>query len=674
MKINISFNKFKKNHTSNKHQILFKSRSCKDYYKVENLFKFLLAEKNSFIFESVEKGKIKGRYTIIGLNPDKIWDINKNTATISSLGKKTKIKVKPLFFINKLIKEFNIKIPKQLPFMSSMLVGYFSYDVIRYIENIPDQTKDDLKIPDVRLSRPKNLVIYDNFKKKIHYIENVYSDTRIKDYKETYNSIISKFVLFENYENITIPEKFTFKKNKNLVKSNISKQKFKSLVEKAKKYIKRGDIFQVVLSQRFERRIEKRPIEIYNYLRKSNPSPFMFYFNYDDFNILGSSPEILVRLRKGEVTIRPIAGTRPRGRTFKEDKKYELDLLKDKKELAEHLMLLDLGRNDVGKVSEINSVKVNEKFKVERYSHVMHIVSNVVGKFNNKFSLFETLLSGFPAGTVSGAPKIRAMEIIDELEKNKRKLYAGGIGYFTPNGEFDTCIALRTALIKNNKFYVQAGAGIVADSKADKEYAETVNKAKALMKAIDWMKILLIDNYDSFTYNLYHYISNFNNNVDVVRNDKIDSKIILRKKYSKIVISPGPGNPNQAGNCLKIVKDVYKKIPILGVCLGHQIIGQVFGGRIVNAKNLMHGKTSKIKHQKKGLFKNIQNNFEATRYHSLIVDRKSFPKNLVITAETKNKTIMGLMHKDFNIHGFQFHPESISTKIGMKLIKNFIAN
>ena len=485
MKINISFNKFKKNHTSNKHQILFKSRSCKDYYKVENLFKFLLAEKNSFIFESVEKGKIKGRYTIIGLNPDKIWDINKNTATISSLGKKTKIKVKPLFFINKLIKEFNIKIPKQLPFMSSMLVGYFSYDVIRYIENIPDQTKDDLKIPDVRLSRPKNLVIYDNFKKKIHYIENVYSDTRIKDYKETYNSIISKFVLFENYENITIPEKFSFKKNKNLVKSNISKQKFKSLVEKAKKYIKRGDIFQVVLSQRFERRIEKRPIEIYNYLRKSNPSPFMFYFNYDDFNILGSSPEILVRLRKGEVTIRPIAGTRPRGRTFKEDKKYELDLLKDKKELAEHLMLLDLGRNDVGKVSKVNSVKVTEKFKVERYSHVMHIVSNVIGKFNNKFSLFETLLSGFPAGTVSGAPKIRAMEIIDELEKNKRKLYAGGIGYFTPNGEFDTCIALRTALIKNNKFYVQAGAGIVADSKPEKEYAETINKAKALMRAVD---------------------------------------------------------------------------------------------------------------------------------------------------------------------------------------------
>ena len=369
--------------------------------------------------------------------------------------------------------------------MASMLVGYFSYDIIRYIEKIPNKCEDDLKIPDVRLSRPKNLVIYDNLKKKIFYIENVFADTKIKDYREYYNSVIKKFELYENFENIKLPDQFTFKSNKNLIKSNISKEKFKSLVKKAKNYIKKGDVFQVVLSQRFERKINKKPIEIYNYLRRSNPSPFMFYFNYKDFNVLGSSPEILVRLRKGEVTIRPIAGTRPRGKNFKEDKKYEVDLLKDKKELAEHLMLLDLGRNDVGKVAKINSVKVTEKFKVEKYSHVMHIVSNVIGKFNNQFSIFETLLSGFPAGTVSGAPKIRAMEIIDELEKNKRKLYAGGIGYFTPNNEFDTCIALRTALIKNDRFYVQAGAGVVADSEPAKEYSETVNKAKALMKAVD---------------------------------------------------------------------------------------------------------------------------------------------------------------------------------------------
>ena len=485
MNINTSLKIFKKNHSKRKHQILFRTQNCKHYYRVENLYKFILAKKNSFIFESVEKGAVKGRYTIIGLNPDKIWDINDNIITLDYKGKKTKIKTTPLKYLNKLINNFKIKVPRQLPSMASMLVGYFSYDIIRYIEKIPNKCVDDLKIPDVRLSRPKNLIIYDNLKNKIHYIENIYSDTKISNYDEEYYSIIKRFDDFESFTHIKLPEKITFQSNKNIIKSNISKEKFKSLVIKAKKYIKNGDIFQVVLSQRFQRKIYKKPIEIYNRLRKSNPSPFMFYFNYNDFNVLGSSPEILVRLRKGQVTIRPIAGTRPRGQNVQEDKKYENDLLKDKKELAEHLMLLDLGRNDVGKVAKINSVKVTEKFKVEKYSHVMHIVSNVVGKFNKKFSMFETLLSGFPAGTVSGAPKIRAMEIIDELEKNKRKLYAGGIGYFTPNSEFDTCIALRTALIKNNKFYVQAGAGIVADSNPEKEYIETVNKAKALMKAVD---------------------------------------------------------------------------------------------------------------------------------------------------------------------------------------------
>ena len=485
MRLNISFNDFRRNHLRKKNQILFRSLNCNQYFKVENLYKFLLAEKNSFIFESVEKGTIRGRYTIIGLNPDKIWDIYDNVVILNNEGKRSKIKINPLKYLNKLIKEFKIELPKQLPSMASMLVGYFSYDIIRYVEKIPNKCKDDLKIPDVRLSRPKNLVIYDNLKKKIYYIENIYADTKIKNYNDVYNSIFKKFDLYESFGNIKLPEQFSFKPNKNSIRSNTPKNKFKKLIKKAKSYIKKGDIFQVVLSQRFERKINKKPIEIYNYLRKSNPSPFMFYFNYNDFKVLGSSPEILVRLRKGEITIRPIAGTRPRGRTKKEDKKYVLDLLKDKKELAEHLMLLDLGRNDVGKVSKVNTVKVTEKFKVEKYSHVMHIVSNVVGKFNNRSSIFETLLSGFPAGTVSGAPKIRAMEIIDELEKNKRKLYAGGIGYFTANNEFDTCIALRTALIKNDKFYVQAGAGIVADSKPEKEYAETINKAKALMKAVD---------------------------------------------------------------------------------------------------------------------------------------------------------------------------------------------
>jgi len=485
MKLNISFSSFKKNHKLKKDQLIYRVKSCNDYEQVENIFNFLLAEENSFIFEFVEKGTIRGRYTIVGLNPDKIWDINKNIVTEKFEGKKKVIKQKPLDFLNDLINDFSFKVPKGIPKMSSMLVGYFSYDVVRYVEKIPDECIDDLKIPDVRLSRPKNLIIYDNLKKKIYFIENIYAETKIKNYFEKYELIKKNFEIFKDYSNIKLPIKFSHQKNKNKIKSNITKKQFKNYVKKAKKYIAKGDIFQVVLSQRFEREINKTPLEIYNHLRLSNPSPFMFYFNFGDFKILGSSPEILVRLRNNKVTIRPIAGTRPRGNTKVQDLKYKDDLLKDKKELSEHLMLLDLGRNDVGKVSKINTVKVTESFNVEKYSHVMHIVSNVEGEFNNEHSIFETLLSGFPAGTVSGAPKIRAMEIIDKLEKNKRKLYAGGIGYFTSNKEFDTCITLRTALIKNNKFYVQSGAGIVADSVPEKEYQETVNKAKALMKAID---------------------------------------------------------------------------------------------------------------------------------------------------------------------------------------------
>jgi len=343
---------------------------------------------------------------------------------------------------------------------------------------------DDLNLPDVRLLRPRTLIIHDNLKKKIFYIINIYNDEKISDYKRKY------FEIENEIKNLLI-QAARIKSNSNSntktnikVKSNTSKNKFLRMVNKAKQYIKIGDIFQVVLSQRFEANLSKKPLEIYKKLRITNPSPFMYFFNFEDFQIIGASPEILVRLRDNKITVRPIAGTRPRGKNLKEDNFFAKDLLKDKKELSEHLMLLDLGRNDAGKVSKIGTVKVTESFIIEKYSHVMHIVSNVIGVYNKKFSKFKSLLAGFPAGTVSGAPKIRAMEIIDELEKTKRKVYAGGIGYFSANGEFDTCIALRTAVAKNKKFYVQAGAGIVADSNPIKEYEETVNKAKALMNAL----------------------------------------------------------------------------------------------------------------------------------------------------------------------------------------------
>ena len=485
MIINRSFKEFKFRHRSRKNQIIYTSKKVKNDKDVINLIDNFLKEKNSFIFESVEKGKIKGRYTIFGKNPDKIWEFNQNNSYLIKDKKKIRLNKKPAKLIEKIIENFKFKIPSGLPPISSIISGYFSYDSIRYIENIPNSCKDDLKIPDVRLLRPRTLIIYDNLKKKIFYIFNIFFDEKISNYPKKFSEVkneLSNLVIQTFSKNFDNSNRIKSKKIK--IKSNTTKSKFLKMVKKAKNYIKIGDIFQVVLSQRFEAKLTKNPREIYKKLRLTNPSPFMFYFNFSDFQIIGASPEILVRLRDNNITVRPIAGTRPRGKTLNQDRFYEKDLLKDKKELSEHLMLLDLGRNDAGKVSKINTVKVTESFVIERYSHVMHIVSNVVGKYNRKFSKFKSLLAGFPAGTVSGAPKIRAMEIIDELEKTKRKVYSGGIGYFSANGEFDTCIALRTAIAKKNKFYVQAGAGIVADSKPINEYNETVNKAKALINAL----------------------------------------------------------------------------------------------------------------------------------------------------------------------------------------------
>ena len=483
MKISKSLKDFKNTHKKGLNQVIYKKMVSKSTNEITNLINNFLYEKNSFIFESVEKGKIKGRYTIFGKDPDKIWEFNNNKSFLIKNKIKTRIKGDPKKNIEKIINNFKFKIPSSLPPICSLISGYFSYDTIRYVEKIPNNCKDDLKIPDVRLLRPRILIIHDNLEKKIFYIVNIFNDEKIKNYNKKYqeiNNTINNLIYMSNSKK----NEKAYKKINIKIKSNTKKNKFLSIVRKAKEYIKIGDIFQVVLSQRFEAKLTKKPLDIYKKLRITNPSPFMYFFNFKDFQIIGASPEILVRLRDNKITVRPIAGTRPRGKNKKEDNFYKKDLLNDKKELSEHLMLLDLGRNDAGKVSKVNTVNVTESFIIEKYSHVMHIVSNVVGIYNNKYSKFKAMLAGFPAGTVSGAPKIRAMEIIDELEKTKRKVYAGGIGYFSANGEFDTCIALRTAVAKNKKFYVQAGAGIVADSKPLNEYKETVNKAKALLNSL----------------------------------------------------------------------------------------------------------------------------------------------------------------------------------------------
>jgi anthranilate synthase component 1 len=471
----IEFNKFKK---KNKFSITYIIEKNTPINKIDILINNVLRKKNSFIFESVEKAKTRGRYTIFGFKPDLTLKIINKKIFLNN--KKIKKKLEPKLFLEKFIKDFNFKLPSILPKMSMMLSGYLGYDIIRYYENIPDKNKDDLNIPDVRLIRPNFIYIHDNQTNKMFYLKLNFNNK--SNYKNEINSL--KEEILKDFNTSKIQNKIKIKKNfYSKIKSNFTKKEFLKLVNKAKKYISIGDIFQVVISQRFEKKLTKDPLEIYKKIRVTNPSPFLYFFNFEDFQIIGSSPEILVRVRDQKITIRPIAGTRKRGKDNNEDNKLAKDLLNDPKEISEHLMLLDLGRNDVGRVSEDNTVKVNEKFKIEKYSHVMHIVSNVVGRFKKNISLIDGLLSGFPAGTVSGAPKIRAMEIIDQLENKKRKLYAGGVGYFSANGDMDTCIALRTALVKNNKIYVQAGAGIVADSVPTKEYQETINKAKALLEA-----------------------------------------------------------------------------------------------------------------------------------------------------------------------------------------------
>ena len=398
--INRSFNDFKFQHKRNQNQILFTSKKIYDDREIINLIDNFLPEKNSFIFESVEKGIIKGRYTIFGKKPDKIWEFNNDKSySINKNNKRKKINGEPKKIIESLIENFKFKTPKSLPPICSLLSGYFSYDSIRYTEKIPNKCIDDLKLPDVRLIRPRILVIHDNLKKKIFFIVNVYKDEKIKNYKKKYNEVKTEInnLYIQSTKKINTQRIIKISK-KNIIKSNTSKNKFIKMINRAKNYIKKGDIFQVVLSQRFEAKLSKKPLEIYKKLRVTNPSPFMYFFNFSDFQIIGASPEILVRLRNNKITVRPIAGTRPRGKNIKEDNFYAKDLLNDKKELSEHLMLLDLGRNDAGKVSKVNTVKVTESFTIEKYSHVMHIVSNVTGVYNKKYSKFKSLLAGFPAG------------------------------------------------------------------------------------------------------------------------------------------------------------------------------------------------------------------------------------------------------------------------------------
>ena len=485
-----SFQKFKE--IGNYNQLVFKKIIADKETPVSIFEKVCGDQNNCFLLESVTGGENKARYSIIGLKPDLVWEsIGGKCRIAENLQKSSKLEFrilnnKPLTELKEVIDSCKIEIPEGLPPMIAGLFGYVSYDVIRLIENLPNINIDELGVPDIRLIRPTILIVLDSIKNELIVASPAWANDK-QSLKNTYDNSVK--IIEKAVSQVAQPRKKAKRKEipySYIGKpvSNFTKKAYLNIVNRAKEYIKSGDIFQVVPSQRWKMKYLLPGFSLYRSLRRTNPSPYMFYFDFGDFSIIGSSPEILVKVENGdEVTIRPIAGTRPRGLNEREDKLLENELLNDKKELAEHLMLLDLGRNDIGRVSKIGSVKITESFVIERYSHVMHIVSNVNGKLSEDVNNVSALLSGLPAGTVSGAPKIRAMEIIDELENEKRSIFGGGVGYFGASGQMDFCIAIRTAILKNQRLYLQAGGGVVFDSDAETEFQETVNKSKALIKA-----------------------------------------------------------------------------------------------------------------------------------------------------------------------------------------------
>lgn len=463
----------------------------------------------SFMLESVSGGDNRGRYSVVGFDPDMIWQCTKGQSSIHKLADDNNASTPvapafvpqsgcPLHHLRQLIKDSRIDdLPAAIPPIACGVFGFLGYEMIGLIETLPPAKTDPIDIPDAVLLRPRSVVVVDHVNSDLIIVCPVFPQSSTSApappaaavYKQTCARIQSVINKLSHALRVKPPPRatahFEHTQNNTVKQSNFTRAAYVSAVKKAQSYIKQGDIFQVVLAQRWTHDFTDPPFALYRSLRRTNPSPFMFFFNFGDFQVIGASPEILVRLRGSEITVRPIAGTRPRGKNRIEDRQLAQDLLADPKERAEHLMLLDLGRNDVGRVARFGTVKPTEQFTIETYSHVMHITSNVVGELCSDADALDALLAGLPAGTVSGAPKIRAMEIINALEPEKRGVYAGGCGYFAANGDMDMCIALRTAVTKNGKLYIQAGGGIVYDSDPDAEFEESVNKSKALVVAAE---------------------------------------------------------------------------------------------------------------------------------------------------------------------------------------------
>jgi len=439
----------------------------------------------SFLLESVESGGGIGRYSFLGANPSLIFKSRGTEAEITEQGRTRKIQTEnPLMFLKGLLKNYRPVADETLPPFSGGAVGYISYDSVRFFEDLPEENLDELNLPDFYFMITDTIIIFDRLMNKLKIVANAHVGGDPEHaYQEAVSRIETLMGQLMSASSGTYFQPPPIRKRGELT-SNLTPKQFEKAVLAAQEYIRAGDILQVVLSQRFQTGVECPPLDIYRALRTINPSPYMFFLRFDDLHLIGSSPEIMVQVVDDDVRVRPIAGTRPRGISRGEDKRMEEELLADPKEIAEHVMLVDLGRNDVGRVSLPGSVRVSEMMKIEKYSHVMHIVSDVRGKLDPGQDAYTAVAASFPAGTVSGAPKIRAMEIIEELEPVRRGPYAGAVGYFSFDGNLDSCITIRTIIVKDRTAFIQAGAGIVADSIPENEHQECLNKAQALFRAV----------------------------------------------------------------------------------------------------------------------------------------------------------------------------------------------
>lgn len=673
------------------------------------IYERLRGAEPSFLLESAETDERQGRYSYIGIDPDMIIRLEKEGMMVNGEQQDCE---DPYDFVNDLVDNHKVAPVKGLPPFSGGAVGLFGYDLARYREpTIGEAKPDKLDLPELALMVPGVTLAFDHYMGEMNIIKNIKVEPDMSEFElgERYASAVDGIADVKDRvasrDSIVEPTPKSYEALE--FESNMTKDEYEAVVRKGIEHTEAGDVFQVVPSQRFssDKSVDRNfANEVIKVLKRENPSRYAFLFEFGDFEVAGCSPETLVNVTNGDLEHMAIAGTRKRGASEEEDVELAHDLQHDLKEIAEHNMLVDLSRNDVNRVSEPDSTEVVMLAEPERYSHVIHLTSKIIGKLSSDKTAMDALASIAPAGTLSGAPKIRAMQIIDEMEPDKRGFYGGAAGYLTHGGDLSTCIVIRSVVVdKEGKAHVQAGAGVVADSFPESEFYETVMKAAAPMKAIEEVcnptsnkqqlgiekpepkyrsstndlgqKVLLIDNYDSYTHNLAQYLERAGADVEVMRNDVSFSEL-NSVNPDFVVVSPGPGRPEESGVSIGAMRYFPEKgIPSLGVCLGHQALVMAFGGEIVRHKPV-HGKLSSVTHDGRTSFAMLPNPLEVMRYHSLVADIDTLPHELVLSAtltEDNDNIVMGLRHKDIPAEGVQFHPESHFTGYGQKIIENFLA-